>query len=355
MEENKTAGIIMLNNIDAYNQMTKSITGTSEAYRMASTNMQSISRKLAEVKNAFLNQITASDSSNKTMEATKKVLVFVADNMSTLVKVATIAIATFITYKAIIIGIKVATIAYNVALGISIALTNKSAFYVMGNAVAYGAFRTAVVLGNAALWLYNAAMAPAIAATWAFAAALWATGIPEIVLAISALVAVVVLIVKKWNTWGAALAVFTGPLGMVISLIQSFRRNWEMVKKAFSTGGILGGLKAIGKVILDALIMPIQQLLSLVAKIPGMGKILNPVVNRLQDFREGLGVNTTTDESGKPLNAEAEIEKVRTERSEKTINNNFRIGVEALPGTNAVNLGNDNQYINLSKNLGWQN
>ncbi len=68
-------------------------------------------------------------------------------------------------------------------------------------------------------------------------------------------------IIQKWDQWGAAVSLFLGPLGLVISLIQSFRNNWENIKKAFTTGGMVEGLKAIGATLLDAVLLPLQQIL----------------------------------------------------------------------------------------------
>lgn len=90
-----------------------------------------------------------------------------------------------------------------------------------------------------------------------------------VIAAIVALIAVVVVIIKYWEDWGAALSLVFGPLGFIISLVQSFRRHWDLVTAAFENRGIINGLKAIGLVIIDALLMPMEQLLGIFAKIPG--------------------------------------------------------------------------------------
>ncbi len=51
-----------------------------------------------------------------------------------------------------------ATFAYNVVLGLSATSAGKSAFAVHGNTVAYGAYRTAVLIAQAATWLFSAAV-----------------------------------------------------------------------------------------------------------------------------------------------------------------------------------------------------
>jgi hypothetical protein len=79
----------------------------------------------------------------------------------------------------------------------------------------------------------------------------------------------------------------TGPLGLIISLIESFRRNWELVKASFAEGGFLKGLLTIGKVILDAILQPVQQLLTLLGKIPGLN-IANTGAASIENLRNNL-------------------------------------------------------------------
>lgn len=138
------------------------------------------------------------------------------------------------------------------------------------------------------------------AVQWAWNLAMSMNPIGLIVIGVAALIGVVALIINKWNEWGAVLSIFLGPLGLVISMIQSFRRNWDMITDAFTKGGIVAGLKAIGATILDALLMPLQQVVKLIGNITGAqwAKDLDATI---QGFRTNIGVNTTTDESGEPL------------------------------------------------------
>jgi hypothetical protein len=198
--------------------------------------------------------------------------------------------------------------------------------------ITFVAFKLIVGAVALAMGIYKAALVAITVAQWAWNAALALNPIGLIIIAVVALIALIAVVIAKYNDWGAAVSFLLGPLGWVINLIQAFRRNWDMVKKAFSTGGLLGGLKAIGKVILDSLLMPVQQLLMLLAKIPGMDILLNPLIAKVQSFREGLGVNTATDESGDPLNADAEIEKVRTERIERTENQKMSLDINNNTG-----------------------
>ena len=114
-----------------------------------------------------------------------------------------------------------------------------------------------VVLGalTAAVWLVNFAMAM--------------NPVGLIVLGISALIAIIVLAIVKYDEWGAALLLFMGPIGVVINGFKSLYDHWESIKKAFETEGIIGGLKRLGLVLLDALLKPFQQILEIVDRITG--------------------------------------------------------------------------------------
>lgn len=144
----------------------------------------------------------------------------------------------------------------------------------LGAQAAMGALAGAQAIATAAQWLWNAAMN--------------ANPIGLIIAAVAALIGLVVAVVKHWETWGAAVAVFMGPLGLVISMIQSFREHWDSVVTAFKDGGILQGIKRIGFVIIDALVAPFQTLLKYISKVPGFSKIATGAAKMLQDLRTGL-------------------------------------------------------------------
>lgn len=197
-----------------------------------------------------------------------------------------------LAYKIIVVAATAAQWLYTAAMVASGTAQSASMAMTVAAEIMYGLYVAAVVAATAAQWLLNAALT--------------ANPIGLVIVAIASLIVLIYVIIKKWNDWGAALSLFTGPLGMVITLIQSFRRNWDMVKMAFKTEGIIGGLKAIGLTILDALIMPLQQVFKLLSKLPsflggGSGGLFDIRNSEMQAYRESLGVNTTTDESGNYL------------------------------------------------------
>lgn len=90
-----------------------------------------------------------------------------------------------------------------------------------------------------------------------------------IVSAIGLSIAFIYEAIKAWDDWGAAIILILGPLGLLISAIMTVYRHWDSIKKAFTDGGIEGGLKRIGIVLLDTVLYPIQKVVEWVAKLTG--------------------------------------------------------------------------------------
>ena len=199
-------------------------------------------------------------------------LQWVIDNLPAIIMWTKVYIGALIALKVATIASTAATAAttvaqtaYNVVLGISTALAGRSAFYVMGNAVAYGAFRAAVIASTAAQWLFNAALN--------------ANPIGIIILGIIALAALVVSMIKHWDTWGKKVAMVLVPLGLVIDFAKTLYDNWNMVTEAFRKDGIIGALKAIGRVFLTVLLDPVEALLSAIGEITGADWANNAAAN----------------------------------------------------------------------------
>jgi tape measure domain-containing protein len=177
--------------------------------------------------------------------------------------------------------------------------------YIMDNKKLLGDIGIVIGIATGAFVAFKIAMFASTLATqgmtiaqWALNFALTANPIGIIVVAIGALVAGVILAIRHFKDWGATLLFLFGPIGMIISALKLLWDHWDGIKKAFSDGGIIAGLKKIGSVLLDVLLMPIQQLLELIAKIPGMESIAGGGANWIKDFRKKLG-NTLPEETKK--------------------------------------------------------
>jgi len=163
---------------------------------------------------------------------------------------------------------------------------------------AFIAIKLALIVANTAMAAWNLGVKAVTAAQWLWNAAMSANPIGLIILGIAALIGIIAIVIAKYDEWGAALSFVLGPLGMIINLIQSFRRNWDLIKKAFTQEGIVGGLKMIGKTILDSILMPLQQLLEVLASVPGVGGFAQSGADALANFREELGVNVGGESQG---------------------------------------------------------
>ena len=76
-----------------------------------------------------------------------------------------------------------------------------------------------------------------------------------------------------------------GPVGMLVNMIVEVVDNFDNIKKAFSEGGFIAGIKTIGGTIISAVLAPIQKLFELLSKIPGVGSYFSDKASGLADFR----------------------------------------------------------------------
>lgn len=229
--------------------------------------------------------------------------------------------------------------------------------YVFSKLVEAGLLAMSIISGtlSAAMWLYTTAQ---VAAGTATSTSTEMTIAAEI--AYGLYVAGVVVATAATTAFTAALAFLTSPfvliavaIGLIISLVQSFRRNWEMIKNAFKTEGIIGGFKAIGATILDAVIQPIQKVLELVAKLTGWNWAKN-AAQSINAFRGELGVNTTLDANGKQLPGtfnmmQAQIPSQATTEIKPAVNSK---AAQQQGMVNAVQTNNQNKNVTIDfKNM----
>jgi tape measure domain-containing protein len=137
------------------------------------------------------------------------------------------------------------------------------------------------------------------AVQWALNVAMNANPIGLITIAVFALIAGIILLVKNWDkvvsvaksSWEwikrnyDMLLLFIPGIGNVVSMIINLVKHWDDLKESFKSGGIIGAIKMIGKVILDSIISPIQKILNVIAKIPKIGGIAKAASAELNNFR----------------------------------------------------------------------
>lgn len=195
---------------------------------------------------------------------------------------------------------------------------------------AYGAVITTF---NAVMTAYTFVSTLAALANVSFAAALWAVLWPIglIAVAIGALIWIVADMIEYWDDWSSVLLFMLGPLGQVASLIMAIADNWNLLTESFSKGGILAGFRAIGRVIIDVLLRPIESMMNILARIPGLSflKGAGAWVGGLRDANADNQAADTASYGG--------VQKLVSPRSQASMDNKSEITVRvaAEKGTTA--------------------
>ena len=266
--ENAAAANILLDSVAAQEELQTKLVNTNTAYEQAAIIMdgdaEKMSRRIAFVKDLGISFFDlgkhiapgVSVVANLGMAYANTANVMKAFNLAQLVSIKN-TVADSIAKNGLIGSLKIATLATwgfvksKVAEGFQ--FIKNIGLLGVGAVAALGSYITAVVSGTAAQWGLNVAMSA--------------------------------------NPLGAflvGLAAVAAAIGVVVSMVMSFMRHWQTIKEAFTEGGILAGIKAIGVAILDAILQPMQQLLEIVAKIPGMGDLAQGGADKIAKLRESL-------------------------------------------------------------------
>ena len=292
-KENLTAGNVIFSNLDVYEQWEAQIQKTSKAQEQAVKNSDTVKNRIDELKASFINWAVSGDELNPTLLRIKDSLVWLADNIGAVVKTAAWLIGSFLAIKTLLLASTIAMGAYNIALGIFAGLNTTAAISLGTNTMALRAWYVTTWLSEKAMLVWAATMKVVTGVQWLWNAAMTANPIGIIVMAVAALIALVAAIIIYWDEWGSTVVRFMGPLGILIDFVMTLRQNWDMIVKAFKDGGVISGLKAIGRVLLDVLLKPVQTLLNLLGKIPGMSQLAANGIKGIQNIRDGLGVESS--------------------------------------------------------------
>lgn len=208
--------------------------------------------------------------------------------------------------KAWVDDLKIGTFNFTSVLGVGFGALSETAQLTADLSASYSGL--APVVKSAGSWFRQTALAQKVASVWTnvmtaaqtkLNIAMSLNVVGAIVVAIAALVAIVVVAIKKYDEWGAALLLILGPIGYLITAIKSLYDHWESIKNAFKTDGIIGGLKRVGIVLLDALLKPMQQLLQLLSNIPGLGKLAGNGALKIETIRKNLNLITPGEKQNK--------------------------------------------------------
>lgn len=207
-------------------------------------------------------------------------------------------------YKTTIMGTVIAMKAWNAIQVIIKAAQIAWIAITQGTAAAHGIL-------TAALTAETAATGTATAAQTGFNLAMLANPITWVVLGIMALIAVIVALAMNWDKvtaalqtawqwiqnvasaiWNGLCAAWQGFINIITTLVMPvINAIWEPIQKiikAFTDGGFIAGIKQIGVAILSFLLKPLQTMLSMFSKIPGIGDKFAGVNNSINNWLNGM-------------------------------------------------------------------
>jgi TP901 family phage tail tape measure protein len=153
-------------------------------------------------------------------------------------------------------------------------------------------------------------------AMWALNSAMFANPVVWIVAAVGGLIALIAVAINKFDEWGAGILALMGPIGWLVIGIKKLAEHWDGIVEAFESDGIMGGIKRIGLFLIDALITPVDQLLKMLAKIPGLGNLAAKGTAYIEAMKSALDV-----ELGRNQKEETNEEDSLIPKKEKKKNN----------------------------------
>lgn len=151
---------------------------------------------------------------------------------------------------------------------------------------------------------------------------------------------------------GVSVGIVAVGFALIVSLVASLWRNWDMIVKSFRDGGIIAGIKAIGVAILDSVLAPLQYVLSLIAKITGADWAKSAATG-IEKFRTDLGVDVNGNAAVTPaVNSKKVEQDAMVSRTESTQKQNVTIDINDSSGRANVTSSNDMIPITTTRTLG---
>ena len=275
---------------DLAGQLNKDFEGV--ASKAEQERLATLSGSIELLKSAWEGFIISLNDGTRASRVFQGVIKFLADNMNWIATVGMSVVGMFALWKTAMLTAKVIGVGYNIFLGLQAALLGGSAMALKGNALALGIYKGAILAAKIAQAAFN-----------------FVLSINPIVFVVTALLGLIALIVifrkeiwegiKNIEAWSSALMFISLPIGLIINGFIILKRHWDSIVSSFSSGGILGGLKAIGLAIVDFLLMPIQQLLSLIDSIPGI-EFAGNLNNDIDAFKKSIGIDVEDTETVNP-------------------------------------------------------
>lgn len=193
---------------------------------------------------------------------------FLKDNPNTIKNVLKLSVAL------LVIGVVAKTLAsvffiYSTAIGVVSAVTKAYTFISTLAALANVSFATAL---------------------WGVVTALWAALWP--VLAVVAALAIMVVwiydVVNHWSDWKEILLVMVGPIGWITYGLLKILEHSRKIRNAFAFEGWFGGLKAIGRMLVDMILTPLEKIFNVMSRLPMVGDHFKFMSASIADARSGF-------------------------------------------------------------------
>lgn len=323
----------LINQNDTLQALKGNLYVAGNAMAQADIRSKSFNVRIEELTNRFKNLVINGSETSGVLNVFGNVLGFLTDHLGLIIGLIGSVIAYYVAYKAITLAVTAVTIAKNVALGVSIAMHGGLTMALRGNAVALGTLKVVTALSTAAQWMFNTS--------------LYGCPIVWIIAGIMALVAGIILLIKYWDKikkkvdeWSNSavwqiLAVIN-PLMKLVELVAYLQDRWQGIKNAFTEGGFLEGIKAIGRAIMSFMLKPMEVIYNSIAKITG-AKWAVESAKQVANMRAGYDKGLVNQE--KPVNKDASILE-----SKKTIESNSNQNLK-------IDINDPNNLTTVSGNL----
>jgi len=210
-----------IKNVDSLEKKLKNASGTAK--EMAEKQLNTLEGSLKILNSAWEGAVIDVANNTEAMSNLKKVVRFLSDNLTTILKVLGLVAAAFVVLKTVIWASRTAMLAYNIIMGISAALTGTLTASLATNTAAQSAFAIASKVITGATWLWSAAQT-------ALNAVLWANPIGIIIGIIVILIAAITYVIKKTDGWGKQWDI----------TINGMKASWELFTLSFiHTGQVI--------------------------------------------------------------------------------------------------------------------
>jgi TP901 family phage tail tape measure protein len=326
----------IINQNDIVQELTGNLHEVGNAQKQADIQSSSLKIKMQELTSAFKNSVSSTDSQNSAMQSLKKIIGFLASNMDGIISLIVMLAKVGAAWLAV-------TLALNAGLKIQMAILAVGKFIKFVRVIA-------MITKAKGAW---------VAIQWALNAAMAANPVGLIIVAIAALVAGIVVLVKNWekvyawlnkifdNKWTRiAMTIFTP----FIAIPLMIARNWEKVKETTNKvwEAIKTGAQKVGLFLFDFLIKPIEDLLKIASKLGS-----NMATNALEGIgamRESLGGEEEEKEPGnKVYNRDYVFNQKAEERAQNTnvllnINNNNNSDISTATQGAGVKIKNTSMF-----------